>query len=223
MVEKSYEQYCGVAVALDLVGDRWTLLILRELSYGPQRFTDLRRGLPGIATNLLADRLRALTQAHLIEQRDLPPPVARAIYELTENGKRIRPVLAALARFGLPLLVDPVEGKVRPAMAVYGAVAANFDLARAGCDLLMRFELDGEEHWLQVRGGKFVRADRRSCPDLTFTGSAAALLEVCRGTAALDDVASRLRVEGRASAKRAFAQVFTIPRPQALAERNHRA
>jgi DNA-binding HxlR family transcriptional regulator len=211
---KSYQQYCGIAAALDRVGDRWTLLILRELSFGQQRFTDLRAALPGIASNLLTDRLRDLEHGGLVEQRDLPPPAARTVYALTREGTRIRPVLRALAQFGLPFLGDPVEGQVPPRMAVHGTLGALFDPAgAAGRDLLLRFDLDGEELRLQVRAGHFVRADQHATPDLTFTGSAAALIEVCRGTTALADAAPRLRVDGTQRARKIFAQMFPASAP----------
>jgi DNA-binding HxlR family transcriptional regulator len=211
---KSYQQYCGIAAALDRVGDRWTLLILRELSFGEQRFTDLRAGLPGIATNLLTDRLRDLEDADLVEQRDLPAPAARTVYRLTRDGTRIRPVLRALAQFGLPLLDEPVEGDVRPRMAVHGTLGALFDAAGAADrDLLLRFDLDGEELWLEVRAGRLVRADRDAVPDLTFSGSAAALVDYCRGTTDLTDVAPRLEVTGSRAARKTFAQVFPVPVP----------
>jgi DNA-binding HxlR family transcriptional regulator len=209
---KSYQQYCGIAAALDRVGDRWTLLILRELSFGTQRFTDLRAALPGIASNLLTERLRDLEDSGLVEQRELPAPAARTVYALTAEGRRIVPVLRALAQFGLPFLADPVEGEVRPRTAVFGGLGAMFDpAAAAGRDLLLRFDLDGEQLWLQVRGGRIVRADRDAAPDLTFTGSAAALVEVCRGTGDLDTMGARLTVEGSRAARRVFAQMFPVP------------
>lgn len=211
MPNKSYQQYCGIAAALDRVGDRWTLLILRELSFGEQRFTDLRAALPGIASNLLTERLRDLEHTGLVEQRDLPAPAARTVYALTRDGTRIRPVLKALAQFGLPFLGDPLEGQVRPRMAVHGTLVALFDpAAAAGRDLLLRFDLDGEELWLQVRAGKLVRANQKATPDLTFTGSAAALMEVCRGTTDLADAPPRLRVGGTRTSRKAFAQMFPV-------------
>jgi DNA-binding HxlR family transcriptional regulator len=211
---KSYDQYCGVAAALDQVGDRWTLLILRELSFGNQRFTDLRAGLPGIASNLLAERLRSLEVAGLVEQRELPAPAARTVYALTREGTRIRPVLRSLAQFGFAFLGDPVEGKVRPKTAVYGGIAAMLDpTAAAGRDLLMRFDLDGDELWLQVRGGKLVRADRDATPDLTFTGSAAALADVCRGATDMAEVAPRLKIEGSRASRKLFGEMFPVPTP----------
>ena len=209
MPNKSYDQYCGIAAALDVVGDRWTLLILRELSFGRRRFTDLRTALPGIASNLLTDRLRDLEEASLVEQQELPPPAARTVYALTAAGERIVPVLRALARFGLPLLTDPVEGRVRPRTAVYGALAPLIDgPSAAGRNLLMRFVLDGEELWLQVRDGRLERPDRGVEPDLTFTGSAAALVELCRGTTDLAALSPRLSMHGNHAAREAFTRLL---------------
>lgn len=209
MSNKSYDQYCGIAAALDVVGDRWTLLILRELSFGQQRFTDLRASLPGIASNLLTERLRSLEEAALVEQRELPAPAARTVYALTPDGDRIIPVLRSLARFGLPYLEEPKDGHVRPRTAVYGGLASLLDpLAAAGRDFLMRFDLDGQELWLHVKDGKIVRPDRSATPDLTFTGSAAALVEVCRGTADLESAEPRLTVTGTKAARAAFRKLF---------------
>ena len=85
------EQYCPIARALDVLGDRWTLLILRELVNGDQRFTDLRTNLPGIAPTVLTQRLRALTEEGLVTTKELPPPAARSVYTLTERGPSCRP------------------------------------------------------------------------------------------------------------------------------------
>src|ERR1700732_5329847 len=99
---KSYNQNCPIALGLDVLGERWTLLILRELLGGPRRYSDLRAYLPGIATNLLADRLRELDQTGLIERTELPPPVARTVYSLSEAGwHKVPPVIQAIATFGL--------------------------------------------------------------------------------------------------------------------------
>ena len=108
--ERTYGQYCPIAAGLDLIGDRWTLLVLRELSMGDHRFTDLRAALPGIAPNLLAERLRSLQSIGLITAVELPPPAARSVYRLTEEGKRVEPVLRSVARFGAAYLSgDPSE------------------------------------------------------------------------------------------------------------------
>lgn len=98
--ERSYRQYCGVARALDLVGERWALLVIRELVLGPKRFTDLREGLPGIASNVLTDRLRQLERDGVVARRRLPPPAASTVYELTDYGQELVPVMLALGRWG---------------------------------------------------------------------------------------------------------------------------
>lgn len=108
---RSYDQYCAVAKALDVVGDRWTLLIVRELMLrGPSRYTDLRAGLPGIATNLLADRLRELEEAGVLRRTEAPPPVATTLFELTPRGRELRAVLEALGQWGAPLMTTAVPG-----------------------------------------------------------------------------------------------------------------
>jgi DNA-binding HxlR family transcriptional regulator len=206
-VPKSYDQYCTIATALDRVGDRWTLLILRELSFGEQRFTDLRTALPGIASNLLTDRLRDLEGVGLVEQVELPAPVARTVYRLTKDGVRIRPVLRALAKFGMPYLEAPSAADVRPRVAVFGGSGALFDpVGAVAANLRVRFVLDGEEHWLEVRDGKLVRADTSAAPDLTFIGTAAALFEINRG-ADLDSLSAMI-VTGSPEAKALFRRCF---------------
>ncbi|HEY6788404.1 MAG TPA: winged helix-turn-helix transcriptional regulator, partial [Trebonia sp.] len=99
---RSYGQYCSVAKALDVIGDRWTLLIVRELlTRGACRYTDLRNGLPGIATNLLADRIRELEAAGLVRREEAPPPIATTLVHLTETGRELEPVLKALGWWGI--------------------------------------------------------------------------------------------------------------------------
>src|SRR5919201_6854048 len=105
---RSYGQFCGLAKALDVVGDRWTLLIVRELLLrGPCRYTDLRKGLPGIATNLLAERLRELEDAGVVLREEAPPPIATTLYSLTPRGEELRRVIYELGRWGTPLMRDP--------------------------------------------------------------------------------------------------------------------
>jgi DNA-binding HxlR family transcriptional regulator len=104
---RSYDEYCAMAKSLDVVGDRWTLLIVRELALsGACRYTDLRNGLPGIATNLLADRLRELERSGVIAREDAPPPIATTLFRLTPRGEQLRPVLEGLIRWGVPLMTE---------------------------------------------------------------------------------------------------------------------
>jgi DNA-binding HxlR family transcriptional regulator len=100
MESRTYGQFCGIAHALDLVGERWSMLVVRELLVGPRRFTDLVHGLPGIGTNILSARLKQLEQGGIVKRRRLPPPAASAVYELTEYGRELEPILHALGRWG---------------------------------------------------------------------------------------------------------------------------
>lgn len=104
---KHFDQYCPVAHALSLVGERWAFLIVRELLHGPRRYTDLADGLPGIATNVLAARLRDLEAAGVVRKRRLPPPAPATVYELTEYGAELDEVFYALARWGARSLGPP--------------------------------------------------------------------------------------------------------------------
>jgi DNA-binding HxlR family transcriptional regulator len=100
MTSRSYDQFCGIARALDLVGERWAALVVRDLILGPKRFTDLRRGLPGIGTNVLAARLKELERGGVVARRTLPPPAASTVYELTDYGRALEGPLLALGRWG---------------------------------------------------------------------------------------------------------------------------
>lgn len=108
---RSYGQHCALAKALDIVGDRWTLLIVRELLLRDRcRYTDLRNGLPDIATNLLATRLKELEAAGIVSREEAPPPIATTIFRLTERGRALEPVLHQLGTWGAPLLAAPAKG-----------------------------------------------------------------------------------------------------------------
>ena len=119
MTGRSYGHYCPVAKTLELVGGRWTLLIVRELLVGPQRFTDLHLALKGIPRNLLADRLRHLEAHGIVTRQELPPPAARTVYALTGPGRELLPVIGALAQWGLTHLPPPgPDEPVSPSLGV---------------------------------------------------------------------------------------------------------
>lgn len=118
MAAREYGQFCGLARALEAVGERWTLLIVRNLLSGPQRYTDLRKGLPAIPTNILAARLKQLEEAGLAVRRALPRPERAVVYELTEYGRDLEPVLIALGRWGARTMGEPREGEVVTAESV---------------------------------------------------------------------------------------------------------
>jgi DNA-binding HxlR family transcriptional regulator len=115
MSRRSYDQYCAIARALDAVGERWSLLIVRELLGGPRRYTDLHADLPGVSTDILAARLKQLEAEGVVARRRLEKPANATVYELTERGAALRGVLAALGDWGLPAL-----GEQRPTDAVRG-------------------------------------------------------------------------------------------------------
>jgi len=104
---RSYQDACGIARALDVVGERWALLVVRELLLGPQRFSDLRRGLPGASSNLVADRLRELQGRDVVRRRKLAPPAGSWVYELTEQGRELEPIVLALGAWGLRFPLPP--------------------------------------------------------------------------------------------------------------------
>jgi len=108
---RRYDQYCPVCHALELVGERWSLVIVRELLKGPKRYTDLIDGMPGVGTNILAARLRDLEAGGIIRKRKLPPPAASTVYELTDYGRQLEEPLYALARWGARSLPPPSKGE----------------------------------------------------------------------------------------------------------------
>lgn len=129
-VRRSYGESCGIARALDLVGERWSLLIVRELLLGPKRFADLRAGLPNVSANVLSQRLRELEAAGLVSRATLPPPVGSRVYELTERGEQLEPVLVALGRFGRDVPFPDGSGPLGTDAAVI-ALRTTFDPAGA--------------------------------------------------------------------------------------------
>jgi DNA-binding HxlR family transcriptional regulator len=146
---RSYGDSCGIARGLDVTGERWALLIVRELVLGPKRFTDLREGLPNVSPDVLAQRLRDLERSGLIGRRKLPPPASARVYELTERGAELEPVLHALGRWGsrVPLPEEPAP--LSPdALAV--ALKTMFDPA-AATDRTGLYELRFGEHAFTVR------------------------------------------------------------------------
>lgn len=202
---RSYDQFDATARALDSVGDRWTLLIVRELLGGPRRYTDLHADLPGVSTDVLASRLKDMEQSGLALRRKLPPPSAASVYELTERGLGLLPVLAALAEWGAPALAErrPTDA-VRAhwfALPLLGALAG---LTREG---VLEVRLDEGEFHLHVGGGAGVvlpgaeaygpvygygPADR---PDARIVLGAEVCLELAQGEATLTEAVKDGRVE----------------------------
>jgi DNA-binding HxlR family transcriptional regulator len=141
-VSKRYDQYCPIAHALGLVGERWSLLIVRELLQGPKRYTDLAASLPGIGTNILASRLKELEMCGLVSKRRLDPPAASQVYELTAYGRELKSVIGALALWGLRSIDPPTDDADLAPGWLYGAVDTIF--APAAPSGSFEFRIGGE-------------------------------------------------------------------------------
>src|SRR5438876_967890 len=153
-MSRKFDQYCPVAHALSLVGERWSLLIVRELLLGPKRYTDLTNGLPGIGTNILAARLRELEEGGIVQKRRLPPPAASTVYELTEYGSGLNEALYALARWGARSIGPPgPDDELYPEWGM-NALPALFD-AEAARGLTETYSLvvDGDAFTARVVDG----------------------------------------------------------------------
>jgi DNA-binding HxlR family transcriptional regulator len=153
MSRRRYGQFCPLAKALDILGERWTLLIVRELLTGPKRYTDLRGELPGLATDLLAARLRELQDTGVIERREVPPPTPATIYELTERGYALKAAILELARWGRPLLRDAAEDLLPDSALSLGLEAAFRPSAAASVDETYHIEVDDQRVTVRVHDG----------------------------------------------------------------------
>lgn len=202
MPPRSYGQYCAVARSLDLVGDRWTLLIVRELLDGPQRYGDLLTALAPIATDVLAGRLRHLEEHRLVHRPFGKRPAARAAYELTDRGRDLQDVIDALARWGRPLLTVRRPGDVVHPRWWVRAVRAHLRPDRDGPNLVVRFEtLDEMEVTVRITADEVQTCAADAPADVVIAGEVESLAAALDPHRVSDLTASgRLRVEGSASA-----------------------
>ncbi len=201
---RSYSQYCAVAKALDVLGDRWTLLIVRELLLsGPRRYTDLRNGLPGIATNLLADRLRELEEAGIVAREQAPPPVATTLFRLTPRGEAIRPVIDALFVWGIPYMVEGPAPQDVFRGSWLGGVAERFltDDDPDGPPIAVELRTEEETVVLEIGAGTVhARSGEGAPPDAVISGNPHAILGVLSGLIGPGEARRRgLRVDGDAA------------------------
>jgi DNA-binding HxlR family transcriptional regulator len=183
MGKRSYDQHCTVARALDVVGERWTLLLARELMTGPKRFKDLLGGLPGIGTNLLAARLKALEEQGVVRRAMLPPPAGTSVYELTELGRELEPVIVSLSRWGAKLVAEPRDGdQSRPAWAAMALRSLFEPGSTIGVRETYEFRIDGEAYSLRIDDGA-IRAGQGQAesPDLVIVGAAHTFLSITAG------------------------------------------
>jgi DNA-binding HxlR family transcriptional regulator len=209
---KSYNQTCPIAKGLDILGERWTLLILRELLGGRRRYSDLRAELPGIATNLLAERLKDLQDAGLVDRVELPPPIARTVYSLSDVGwRRVPCVLRSIAWIGLDRL-DPIGGApVSPLTGFLAAIVIPFDPAKtAALTGTYCAEIDGRRFEFALEHGYLAAAHGQ--PDVTVTASAADLTTARLGRTEAEREAAlrRIAFDGRPDAVDALREAFSL-------------
>ena len=213
--KRSYGDACGVSRALDLVGERWALLVVRELLLGPKRFTDIREGLPQLSADVLAQRLRELEHAQLVRRRKLPPPAASQVYELTARGAALEPVLIALGRWGGANAAPPPEGVGMSLEAHIVSLRALFDSGLAG-DFRATLEVRLGEHRFRADvGDGRIDVGRGEAPeaDAIVETDPATLLALLHGRRALDDAvrADDIRIEGDERAVARFLGLFPLP------------
>jgi DNA-binding HxlR family transcriptional regulator len=197
---KSYREYCAVAQALDVVGERWTLLIVRELLIqGPSRYTDLRNGLPGIATNLLAERLREMEQAGLIRREEAHPPVATTLFHLTERGRELKPVVDALGRWGGPLVSRPIgDDEFRSHWLVLPIEAHLIDNTPERPPITIELRTGDEAMLVETIDGRVrARSGKADHPNAVLTGTGSQVIGLLTGRLDLAEAMRRgLQVEG---------------------------
>ncbi len=200
---RSYGEYCSVAKALDVVGDRWTFLIIRELLIrGACRYTDLKDGLPGIATNLLSDRIRELEAAGLIWREDAPPPVATTLFRLTDAGAELEPVLYAIGRWGIRYMMDPAEGE--EFRGHWFAFPVSFflrDRDPDGPPVSIELHAASSPAVVEVSGGAVrVRPGTAAAPDLILRGEPRLFMALFAGGLTASEVAGLgMEITGDAS------------------------
>jgi DNA-binding HxlR family transcriptional regulator len=155
MARRSYGQFCGLAHALEIIGERWALLIVRDLLVSPKRFTELRRGLPRIPTNILSTRLRELEQAGVVRRRILPRPSRAVVYELTEYGNELEDIVLALGRWGARTMGGPAPDEIVTVDSLIMAMRSAFrqDVAD-GPDVAYELRLGDVIIHARVAGGK---------------------------------------------------------------------
>ena len=223
MSERTYNQFCPIAHALDLVGDRWTLLVVRNLFLGPKRFSDLLRGLPGIGTNILTARLKALEGSGLVRSRYLPPPAASSVYELTETGRGLEGVMTALALWGAQSLGAPQAGQTYSPDSMGLIVYLLFKQAAAAGPLAGPFavRVEGKDFsanfGVTVQGQSItVEPQAPAAPRLSLRAGLPALGALATGQISLREAQRKglVKLEGPAGETAAFLAGFATAAPQ---------
>ena len=212
MPEHRYQQYCPLARTLDAVGDRWTLLIVRELMAGPRRFTDLLDGLPGVSRNLLTERLRALERDGIIARQDLPPPAARQVYDLTDDGQDLADAMLPLAAWGVRRMGDRTPGdsfRARwPALPM--ATFADREAARGVSETYQYLVGRAAFHFTVDDGSIGLHDGQAEDPAVVLTTDEKTWADIATGkiTASSAAAAGKLTVTGDAQATKRLGKIF---------------
>lgn len=209
---RRYDDACATAHALDLIGERWAMLVMRELMMGPRRFSDLRASLTGLSANVLTQRLEGLEAAGILRRRRLPPPASVQVYELTEWGLEAEPVLLALGRWGVR---SPRHDPTLPfsPVALMLSFRAKFDAGRAaGLAVSMAFRFGEEAFRVGVQDGRLIteRGEPPS-PEVEVEGSPSAVAALVYGKAPLEALEGALTVRGDRAAFLRFADLYEMP------------
>jgi len=187
---RSYGQYCSVAKALDIIGDRWTLLIVRELLVqGPCRYTDLRNGLPGVASNLLSSRLKEMEASGLVVKQNAPAPVATTLFSLSERGRDLEPVLTAIGTWGLPMMTSPKSDDVFRSQW-FTFVVTNYLHDRLEHEPALDIELRATSDAVHIHvehGSVVLCRGSAEDPTLTLSGEPSLMMGLLTNQLSLDD------------------------------------
>jgi DNA-binding HxlR family transcriptional regulator/putative sterol carrier protein len=212
---RGYGQFCGLARALELVGGRWSLMIVRELLTGPKRFTELEQGLPGIPTNILSSRLRELEEAGLVQRTLLARPSSSVAYELTPYGMELQEPVVGLGKWGSKSLGRPTDGEFFSLGALTLALRGAFHPEKAnGRDLLFEVRLGDRPLHVAVSGGQVSFPDEApSEPHMTLEAAYEVFAELLMGSLGLDAAiaSGRVRVQGPKRDARRFFEIFRLP------------
>jgi len=221
VARRSYNQYCALARALDVIGERWTLLLVRELLLGPRRYKDLLDGLPRIGTNLLADRLRGLEGVGIVRRTVLPPPAGSAVYELTELGHRLEPAVFELGRWGAHFLQPRNAGDAVDPSWFFVSIRATFR-PEAAAKLRETYELriDGMPFHARIDNGRARTSQGHAAdPDVIVTTDLDTFIGLLSQDVSPREALGRgrARVEGDQMALQRFVEIFAWPAPEAFA------
>ena len=217
---RTYGDGCPIARALDLVGERWALLVVRELLLGPKRYTDLRRGLPNASPNVLSQRLGELERAGVLQRRKLQPPAGSRVYELTDWGRELEEIVISLGRWGARSPTPPDDAPIVSADSIILALRARFDPGaahglRASYELRLgedRFAIEVGDDEITAARGDVHRADATIDTDPDTLNAV-----LWRGRSLADAQRSgTMTIEGDEAAVERFVALFPIPEPAAV-------